>query len=245
MKVKYWHQGVHHVLHDAGALPQPRAELFDPAYWRGAGRLEGGAQGRGSVVFVRGGLHDEVFALRHYRRGGWAGRLVEDSYLWLGLRQSRPWREFELTRELHAKGLPVPRPIAAHVERRGPAYRADLLTLRIPDATPLADVLAARALPEAHWAVLGETLRRFHTAGVRHDDVNARNVLRDARGLFHVIDFDKARLLPSGPWQAQNLARFRRSLDKFKAADPGFHFGEADWQALIAGYGVSSRGAPR
>jgi 3-deoxy-D-manno-octulosonic acid kinase len=236
VKAEYWRQGAHHVLHDPGALPQPRAELFDPAYWQAAGRVEGRAEGRGRVVFVRGGLHDEVLALRHYRRGGQVGRLVEDSYLWLGLPLTRPWREFQVTRELHLKGLPVPQPIAAHVERRGLLYTADLLTVRIPGAEPLADVLMAQALPAAHWEVLGRVLRRFHDAGVLHGDINARNVLRDARGLFHLIDFDKAVLLPSGPWQAQNLARFRRSLDKFKAAMPGFYFTEADWAALFEGY---------
>ncbi len=236
METEYWHQGAHHVLHDPGALPQPRAELFDPAYWEGAGRVVGRAEGRGRVVFVRGGLHDEVLALRHYRRGGQVGRLVEDSYLWLGLEHTRAWSEFGLTRELFIKGLPVPRPIAAHVVRQGPFYRADLLTLRLADAEPLADVLARQALSATHWTVLGKLLRRFHTAGVRHDDINARNVLMDSRGGFYMIDFDKGHLLPQGPWQAQNLARFRRSLDKFKAANPGFYFTEDDWQALFSGY---------
>ena len=236
MQTEYWQEGVHHVLHDPGAFPRPRAELFDPAHWEAAGRVEGRAEGRGHVVFVRGGLHDEVFALRHYRRGGQVGRLIADSYLWLGLRHTRAWREFELTRELFEKGLPVPRPIAAHVERRGLAYKADLITLRIADAEPLADVLLAGAMPAAHWTLLGKTLKRFHAAGVRHDDINARNVLRDARYTFHLIDVDRARLLPSGPWQEQNLARFRRSLDKLKAANPACNFGEADWDALLSGY---------
>ena len=236
MRIQYWHEGVHHVLHDAGALPQPRPELFDPFHWEAAGRVAGRAEGRGRVVFVRGGLHDEVFALRHYRRGGQIGRFIEDTYLWLGLAQTRAWREFALTCELFAKGLPVPRPIAAHVERYGLAYTADLLTLRIPTAEPLADVLRAGAMPPAHWTLLGKTIRRFHAAGVRHDDINARNILRDARHTFHLIDFDRARLLPQGPWQEQNLARFRRSLDKFKAADAAFHFEEGDWNALLSGY---------
>ena len=236
MQTAYWHEGAHHVLHDPGALPQPRAEVFDPAWWEAAGRVEGRAEGRGRVVFVRGGLHEEVLALRHYRRGGQVGRVIEDSYLWLGLENTRPWLEFALTWELHVKGLPVPRPIAAHVERRGLVYKADLLTVRIPGAEPLADVLQRRTLPDTHWDLLGRTLKRFHAVGVRHGDINARNVLRDPRGLFHVIDFDKAELLPSGPWQAQNLDRFRRSLDKFKAATPAFNFTDANWQALLGGY---------
>lgn len=234
--MKEWQDGAHRVVHDAAALAQPRAELFDPAWWERAGLVEGRAAGRGAVVFVRGGAQGESWALRHYRRGGWAGRLIEDSYLWLGLAHTRPWREFRLTRELHAKGLPVPQPVAAHVARRGIFYTADLITVRIPGAEPLADLLQAGPLPPAHWSQLGRVLRRFHAAGVRHDDINARNVLRDARGAFHLLDFDKAQLLPAGAWQAQNLARFRRSLEKFKAATPGFNFTDADWQSLLSGY---------
>ena len=237
MHAQHWQEGRHAVLHDPAALPQPRAEIFDVAHWETAGRVEGRAPGRGAVAFVRGGPQGEAWALRHYRRGGWIGRLLADRYLWLGLEHTRPWREFRLTRELHHKGLPVPLPVAAHVERRGGlTYRGDLVTQRLEGARTLADLLAAGPLPEAQWIQLGRVLRRFHVAGVRHDDINARNVLRDARGAFYLIDFDKARLLPSGAWQAQNLARFRRSLDKFKAATPGFHYAAPDWQALLTGY---------
>lgn len=228
--------GSHWFLRDPALMASVDARQFDPAHWQSLGKVEGQAQGRGSVAFVRGGSGGETWALRHYRRGGHAAKLLRDSYLWLGLAGSRPWREFRLTAELHAKGLPVPRPVAAHVERRGPAYRGDLITVRIPGAEPLADLLAAGALPAAQWNALGKVLRRFHEAGVRHDDINARNILRDAQGRFFLIDFDKARLLPSGAWQAQNLARFQRSLEKFKVATPAFHFSSADWAALLSGY---------
>jgi 3-deoxy-D-manno-octulosonic acid kinase len=234
--VKEWRDGAHHVAYDAAALTEPRTGLFDASHWERAGLVEGRAPGRGSVVFVRGGARGEVWALRHYRRGGWLGRLVADSYVWLGLRQTRPWREFQLTAGLHAQGLPVPRPVAAHVARGLLAYRGDLITVRIEGTQTLADALERAALPADQWTQLGRMLRRFHAAGVRHDDINGRNVLRDAQGVFHLIDFDKARLLPSGPWQAQNLARFRRSLEKFKATSPTFHFTDADWQALLSGY---------
>jgi 3-deoxy-D-manno-octulosonic acid kinase len=234
--VKESRAGTHEFLHDPALMESADVRQFDPAYWHSLGKFEGQARGRGSVAFVRGGSGGETWALRHYRRGGHVAKLVEDAYLWLGLAETRPWLEFWLTAELHAKGLPVPRPVAAHVERRGPIYRGDLITVRIPGAEPLADLLAAGALPAAQWSALGAVLRRFHQAGVRHDDINARNILRDAQGRFFLIDFDKARLLPAGPWQAQNLARFQRSLEKFKAAAPSFHFGTADWAALLSGY---------
>ena len=234
--MKEWGAGPHHVLYEPRALAQPSPRLFDPDYWKAEGRVEGSAPGRGAVVFVKGGPNGETWALRHYRRGGQVGKLVEDSYLWLGLEAARPWREMRLTSELHGRGLPVPKPVAAHVRRRGPLYAGDLITERIAGAEPLADALRVAPMQPLQWLLLGKMLRRFHDAGVCHDDINVRNVLRDPRGGFHLIDFDKARLLPSGPWQAQNLARFRRSLDKLKAADPRFHFEGVDWQALQSGY---------
>jgi len=234
--VKEWGAGPDHILYEPRALAKPSPELFDPAYWKAEGRVEGSAPGRGAVVFVRGGKNGESWALRHYKRGGQVGKLVEDSYLWLGLESARPWREMRLTSELHARGLPVPRPVAAHVRRRGPLYRGDLITERIPGAEPLADALAVAPMQPMQWLLLGKMLRRFHDAGVCHDDINVRNVLRDARGAFYLIDFDKARRLPSGAWQADNLARFRRSLDKLKASDARFHFESVDWQALLSGY---------
>jgi 3-deoxy-D-manno-octulosonic acid kinase len=235
-KPEHWHSGAHHALYDPVAMPQARPELFDPAYWQTIGRCDGSAVGRGWVTFVRGGPRDEPWALRHYRRGGYAAKVVKDAYLWMGLAATRPWREFRFTNELYAKGLPVPRPVAAHVQRRGPVYRGDLVTARIAPADALADILAKAPLHAAHWSALGKMLRKFHDAGVRHDDINARNILLDDQHKFWLIDFDKAALLPSGPWQAQNLARFQRSLEKFKAAGGPFHYGDADWAALLQGY---------
>ena len=233
--MKQWGAGPDHILYEPRALATPSPELFDPEYWRAGGRVEGRAPGRGAVVFVRTDIGG-IWALRHYKRGGQVGRLVEDSYLYLGLEATRPWREMRLTSDLHARGLPVPKAVAAHVRRRGPLYRGNLITERIAGAEPLADALAVAPMQPLQWLLLGKMLRRFHDAGVCHEDINVRNVLRDAKGAFHLIDFDKARLLPSGAWKAENLARFKRSLDKLKAADARFHFEGVDWQALLSGY---------
>ena len=234
MRVQSWREGPHYVLYDADAMPQPRAALFDPDHWQAQGWLVGNAPGRGAVAFVRSG--SETWALRRYYRGGMVGRWIKQAYLWLGLERTRVWREFKLTAHLHRLGLPVPVPVAAYVSRQGLRYGASLITVRIEDAQPLADYLVAQPLSLAQWSELGATLRRFHEAGVRHDDINARNILRDAKGRFYLIDFDKAQLLPPGRWQKQNLARFKRSLEKFKTNTPGFHFEIKDWTALLSGY---------
>ena len=238
--MKEWREGAHYILHDPEAMPSPRPELFSAAHWKSLDKVEGTAPGRGAVAFVRGGPRGQVWAVRHYRRGGQVGRWIEDSYLWTGLAATRPWREFQLTHVLRGQRLPVPRPVAAHVVRSGLGYRGDLITERIEGAEPLAQLLERQPLPVEQWTGLGRVLRRFHDAGVRHDDVNARNLLRDAHGQFHLIDFDKARVLPAGAWRAQNLARFRRSLDKFKAAAAGFHFTDVEWTVLMSGYDARS-----
>lgn len=236
MQIKTWQDGWQYILHDAAAMPRPTPEQFDASLWGEKELLVGSAVGRASVSFVRGGMSGKIWALRHYQRGGMARFVLGDRYGWTGLEQTRPWREFHLTASLHAHGLPVPKPVAARVIRSGLIYRGDLITEFIEDAAPVADVLAWRELPARDWNEIGALIAKFQKAGVRHDDINARNILRGGEHGYFLIDFDKAEIVPPGRWQAQNLARFRRSLDKFKAASPKFRFQEADWDAVLAGY---------
>ncbi len=228
-----------HLLYDADATPGITSDHFEPGWWETKKAVIAHAPGRGQVCFVR--ADPVVWALRHYRRGGWMARLTDDLYFWHGLENTRPWREWKLTATLHEQGLPVPRPIAARVSRTGLFYRGDLITQRIESAQTLADLLRTQALSLDGWRQLGAMLRRFHDAGVRHDDINARNILcnaglHDANSSFHLIDFDKAAVVTPGTWREQNLARFRRSLEKFKTNTPGFHFEITDWTVLLSGY---------
>ena len=235
MRVQSWCEGPHYVLYDADAAPGITQNHFETSWWQARQAVLGTAPGRASVAFVRADS-GSAWALRHYRRGGLTGRVIADTYFWNGLEQSRPWREWKLTAALHEQGLPVPQPIAARVRRSGLFYQGDLITRRIESAQTLADRLAAQPLTQDGWRHIGAMLRRFHDAGVRHDDINARNILLDAAGGFYLIDFDKAAVVPAGAWREQNLARFKRSLEKFKTKSPAFRFSEAEWTALIAGY---------
>lgn len=193
--------------------------------------------GRGTVVFVRG--DDGEWALRHYRRGGVPGRLLEDHYLWLGAGRTRAFREWRLLRRLHGAGLPVPRPIAARYRRDGLGYTADLITARVPAAEPLAARVGRAPLAPDDWRRVGRCLREFHEAGVCHPDLNAHNLLLDATGAPWLLDFDRGRLRPPGAWRRRNLDRFLRSLNKIRAAQPGLHVGAPDWAALLDGYSAT------
>ncbi|TDO06663.1 3-deoxy-D-manno-octulosonic acid kinase [Halomonas ventosae] len=217
------------ILYDADSLcdadrasqtaPPLPPQGFDPAWWRDAGRVVGEAPGRGASLFVDAGDFEPgaQWVLRPYRRGGLIARLSDDRYLWTGLEGTRAFREMRLTAALHARGLPVPRPVAARVTRHGLSYRAALITERIPGARALAELLQQDETDPALLKRVGTTLRRFHDAGLDHVDLNARNLLVDPHGEVWLIDLDRCRLRPQGAWQAGNLARLERSLAKFGA----------------------------
>jgi 3-deoxy-D-manno-octulosonic acid kinase len=228
------------IVYDADRIPQPDPELFDPAYWRGRGALAGEAAGRGSALLLQTAFGPAV--LRQYLRGGWPARFSRDCYLFLGYARSRPLAEFGVLAELVQAGLPVPAPLAALCARRGLCYRGSLLMARIPDVSPLADLLAARGEDAVLWRRCGETIRRFHAAGVVHADLNARNLLVGPGHAIHLVDFDRARIREGDVTGfRRNLARLKRSLEKlWPPAGRGRL--EPCWRWLLDGYG-SGHGA--
>lgn len=222
------------LLFDREMVPELTSDHFEPDWLHGRKAIIATAQGRGTVFFARMG--EAVWTLRRYLRGGWMARFNRERYLWLGLHNSRPWREWHLLAALHEKGLPVPRPIAARVRRTGLVYRGDLITERIEAATSLGALMKDNALTLQDWQRVGALLASFHEHGVRHDDINVSNILRDAQGRYHLIDFDKAWIAPAGVWRVRSLARLRRSIDKLRRRHPACAFAAADWNALLEGY---------
>ncbi|MCA1768451.1 MAG: 3-deoxy-D-manno-octulosonic acid kinase [Halomonas sp.] len=205
-------------LCDAAAEVPPGPSLFDPEHWRNQGRVIGEAPGRGVSLFLAADS-DREWVLRPYRRGGFVARLSGTRYLWTGLERTRAFRELRLTADLHQRGLPVPTPVAAAVNRHEFTYEAALITERIRGARALASRLEERLADEALLIEVGRTIRRFHNAGLDHVDLNARNLLVDKRDRVWLIDLDRCGLRSQGRWQAANLARLARSLTKFGARD--------------------------
>lgn len=224
------------ILYDPAIVNRAGPALFDAAEWRESHPVRGQG-GRGGARIVADG--EREFVLRHYHRGGLVGRFVDDRFLWLGAARTRPFREWRLLAELHALGLPVPRPAAAAYWRHGLSYTADLLTERLPAVRTLAEALARGTLAVDEWRRIGATVRRFHDAGVEHADLNAHNVQLAAGGEVYLLDFDRGRRREPGEWQAANLARLRRSLGKLAGAG-AVRYTETDWRALLAGYVSSS-----
>lgn len=223
------------ILVDDSVAEDWSLEHFEPTYWRARGiPLEELAGGRGTITFVHTGTSDWV--LRHYRRGGFVARLFDDHYLWQGRDRTRSFREWRLLKRLFELGLPVPRPIAAAWQRRGAAYTADLITLRIPGARPLSQHLAEAALPERGWKRLGACVRRFHEAGVCHADLTAHNLLLDHTGHPWLLDFDRGRIRRGRGWRMANLDRLLRSLNKISMLDASTQFAPGNWDMFLSGY---------
>jgi 3-deoxy-D-manno-octulosonic acid kinase len=226
--------GSSHILFDARALTEPAEELFSREVLASRGLVTGWAPGRGETCFLR--WNNEEWALRHYRRGGLVAYLSEDLYFGRNPKRTRSWREWRLLARLYAQGLPVPRPVAARVVLERWGYRADLITLRIPQAHPLTHYLRRNPLPGEVWGAIGVCLRRFHTVGAHHADLNASNILLGEGDAISLIDFDRGVICSPGRWQTGNLRRLRRSLLKFRKKLPNFHFEPKDWARLLEGY---------
>jgi 3-deoxy-D-manno-octulosonic acid kinase len=217
------------------------ARIFDPQFWAERGELVDATRGRGSAWFIGSAAHQWV--LRHCRRGGFIARFSSDHYVWAGEQRVRAFAEWRLLANLTQRGLPVPKPIAARYQRKGIFYRCDLITQRIAGAQPLSSKLEFAPLADGLWREVGETVARFHAAGVDHADLNAHNILLDDQGAVSVIDFDRGKLRRAGAWTSRNLRRLHRSLVKISRDLPPERFSAAEWGLFLAGYGSAS-GSP-
>src|SRR5438105_4906002 len=85
-------------------------------------------------------------------------------------------RRPSLVRLARRRGLPVPEPVAALVDRRGLGYRGMLVMREIGDATPIS-ALVDRGIDFDLARDLADSLRELHDAGLDHPDLNLGNVL--------------------------------------------------------------------
>lgn len=224
----------HYLTFDDSRVAQPAPSWFDPEYWHQQQKVTGQAKGRGTTLFIQD--KGNRWVLRHYRRGGLIGKLINDSYLFTGLRHTRSFSEFALLVKMRSLSLPVPRPVAAHVHRRGWLYRADIMTDLIPDARDIHAVLCERELDKLTWRLIGQTIARFHRHQIYHHDLNIRNLMLDGQNTVWLIDFDRCSERAGDAWKQGNLDRLYRSLNKEKGREPRFHWHPDHWQWLLEGY---------
>jgi len=231
MKASIKKIGKCYILYDEDSTSKVIPDWFSPDYWQSQQAITGQALGRGAAWFIKKGSIEWV--LRHYRRGGLVARVMADQYLWTGLERTRAWREWRLLLDMYQSGLPVPPPVAARVERHGLFYRADLLTVKIPNTQSLAQRLSTAYLDFSVWRKIGLIIARFHQAGICHADLNANNILLDDQDRVFIIDFDRGTQRERGAWEKANIDRLLRSLLKLhRLSGEKLYFKQSDWQVL-------------
>jgi 3-deoxy-D-manno-octulosonic acid kinase len=223
------------MVYDANLSEPPSPAWFDHSWWQARNRMRPGEGGRGGIAFLD--TPAGACVLRHYRRGGWMAPLLGDRYVWNGRTHNRSFAEFGLLAELTLRGLPVPAPIAARYQRRGPFYTADLITRAIENARTLTQAVQEQNLDTALAERVGELIARFHAEGVDHADLNAHNILI-GRDRLWLIDFDRGEIRVTGTaWRLANLARLKRSLLKVGACDHDEAALDREiWTPLMRGY---------
>jgi len=184
------------------------------------------------------------WAVRHYRRGGVAARLLVDRYLAVGER--RPHREAAAAAALRERGIPTPAVVAGATYGDGLFYRADLVTELVPGAADLAEVVfGSGGHREQALRVAGRLVALLGRAGVEHADLNAKNILlaeTDQGARAYVLDLDRCTVGTAGATAGASPMRRRleRSLRKLEDR-AGRTLTTAEWAALRDGVESRSR----
>lgn len=191
-------------------------------------------RGRGKVHFFE--HQTRKLVMRQYRRGGLVGELIKRSYLWTGLENSRPFREFKLLAEMQPMPVSACKPYAARIIRNGLVYQAQLITEQVADAQTLGEMLQNSQVNDQVLQATGAAIRAMHDKNIHHADLNANNILI-SKGEAVFIDFDRGRIRTSAllDWRAASLERLRRSINKLQQRY-GFEFSDEQWHCLLQAY---------
>lgn len=192
------------------------------------------SRGQGAEVV----LDDRTCFIKQYFRGGWAGGILKDKYLWTG----RFLRELAVCEALRGAQAPVPEVLALVMRRTGLFTRVYLVTAFVAGAVSLKAALP-RDDPGRRNACLGKVggaLRLMHDQGIAHPDLNINNIVVTPQAAVMLLDFDGSRFsrCPAKKWWS--LFRLHRSCLKRRLwHDGGTRLAgleKEDIQAFLAGY---------
>jgi hypothetical protein len=158
--------------------------------------------------------------VRHSRHGGFFAPLTRDRFL----APTRAPRELHTSLRLTGLRVRTPPVIAYVVYPAGPLLRrTDVATREIEGGADLAALLAGTAQTCSRDAALTSTaalLSAMARAGVRHPDLNLKNILiapdADATPAAFLLDVDRVRFDPPENAGRANAARVLRSARKWR-----------------------------
>jgi tRNA A-37 threonylcarbamoyl transferase component Bud32 len=178
---------------------------------KGAGNRESGypiSVDGAPLLFVRRSMRGGMMRFLGDRYVGFVPRMVY---------------ELNVISEAHKRGISVPDPMGAIVEKVGPAiYRGAVITKAIPGMT-MWEFVKVETDPRSLTHVVRMarySIDTMHEHGLFHDDLNLHNLYVSMAGdgfSVVILDFDKARLSSravSRPRRKRNLKRLAQSIRK-------------------------------
>ena len=177
--------------------------------------------GRGVAYAITLPVSQLRVVVRHNRHGGLLAPLTRDLFL----PPTRAPLELAIARRLREIGVPTPEVLMyGTAPAPFPFQRADVVTREIGDSRDLTAYMATEAPADeraAAWDAARALVRTMNEAGVRHHDLNVKNVLlaRSDDGLTaYLLDVDRVEL--GAPRSADiargNVARLLRSARKWR-----------------------------
>ncbi|MEO8562047.1 MAG: lipopolysaccharide kinase InaA family protein [bacterium] len=192
--------------------------------------------GRGLVYAIALPVSGTRAVVRHNRHGGLLAPLTRDWFL----PPTRAPRELAIALRLRDLGVPTPEILMYGTSPAPfPFRRADVVTREVQGARDLSDYLTRDTLEpsrRAAWAATCALVGMMNRAGVRHHDLNVKNVLiADASiGLTaHLLDVDRVTFGVAGSDEvaSANAERLLRSARKWRD-ERGARFDEREVGAL-------------
>jgi len=178
-------------------------------------------EGRGIAYAIALPVSGTRAVVRHNRHGGLLAPVTRDLFL----PPTRAPHELRTALRLAELGVPTPPVLIYAIEPAGVAFRrADVVTREIGDARDLSAYMSpgvASAEREAAWDATRDLLATMHAVGIRHHDLNVKNVLLAPAGrrlVAYLLDVDRVELGRAGDVRlyAANVERLRRSARKWR-----------------------------
>ena len=212
-----------------------RGSLYAVAASDGAARR---FEGRGVAYAIALPVSGTRVVVRHNRHGGVFAPVTRDLFL----PPTRAPYELRTAMRLEELGVPTPPVLMYGVEPAGVAFRrADVVTREVEGAQDLSAYMSAAASGterEAAWEATRDLLAAMHAVGVRHHDLNVKNVLlasATGRLIAYVLDVDRVEFGRAGDIRLfeANVERLRRSARKWRD-ERGATFDERELAPSVA-----------
>ena len=178
-------------------------------------------QGRGIAYAVMLPATGTRAVVRHNRHGGMLAPITRDLFL----PPTRAPHELAIAQRLRALGVPTPEVLMYGTSPAPfPFQRADVVTREIDGGRDLSTYMSGD-MPEVErreaWEAARTLVRTMNAAGVRHHDLNVKNVLLARRAdtlVAHLLDVDRVTVGERGdPAVARgNVTRLLRSARKWR-----------------------------